>query len=179
MHERPKEWGQKAVLFRRGTARFSPRGKPTRLNDPQGVRFNFPRIELEGRGWTTTPDDFCVAVRPPDADNLAVAWSALVGSPVRAGIYDQGIADVVWFLCLYREGISLPLAFFSDSFPRQCGAHVKGRTVNYRRHYRHDGRRWEWQGDVGRQLQTCDSADGEFVHALNVTACRSISGIRF
>jgi hypothetical protein len=147
-------------------------GAPTRLHDPPGVRFNFAHIELDGPGWTTTLDDFCVAVRTPDADNLAVQWTAQVGSPVRAGLYDQGIADVIWFLCLYRRGIALPLAYFSDSFPRQCGAHVEGRLVNYRRHNGRDGRRWEWEGDIVWQLQTCDSAVGEFVHALNVTQCR-------
>jgi hypothetical protein len=147
-------------------------GAPTRLNDPPGVRFDFEHIELGGPGWTTTLDDFCVAVRTIDADNLAVTWSAHVESPVRARLYDEGHADVVWFLCLYRQGIALPLAYFSDSFPRQCGEHVEGRPMNYRRHNGHDGRRWEWQGDIAWQLQMCDSAAGKFVHALNALECQ-------
>jgi len=108
-------------------------GTPTRLNTPPGVCFDFARMQLAGPGWATTLNDFRVAVRVPDEDTLAVAWSAQVESPVRAGLYDDGVADVIWFLCLYHQGIALPLAYFSDSFPRQCGAHLEGRTVNYHR----------------------------------------------
>jgi hypothetical protein len=147
-------------------------GTPARLNGPPGVRFNFARILLAGPGWVTTLDDFCVSVRIPDADSLAVVWSAQVESSVRAGLYDEGVADVMWFLCLYRGGIPLPLAYFSDSFPRRCGAHFEGRPVTYRRYNGNNGRCWEWQDDVSMQLQTCDRAAGRFVYALNVTECR-------
>jgi hypothetical protein len=146
-------------------------GTPTRLNDPPGVCFDFARIQLAGHGWATTLDDFCVAVRIPDADSLTVLWSAQVESPVRAGLYDEGVADVIWFLCLYHQGIALPLAYFSDSFPRQCGAHLAGRPVNYHRRNGSNGGRWEWQDDVLTQLQKCDRAAGKFVYALDVTKC--------
>jgi hypothetical protein len=51
-------------------------GTPTRLNDPPGVRFDFARIQLAGPGWATILNNFSVAVRVPDADTLAVVWSA-------------------------------------------------------------------------------------------------------
>jgi hypothetical protein len=147
-------------------------GTPTRLNDPPGVCFDFARIQLAGPGWATTLDDFCVAVRIPDVNSLTVVWSAQVKSPVRAGLYDEGVADVIWFLCLYHQGIALPLAYFSDSFPRQCGGHLEGRPVSYHRHNGNNGGRWEWQDDLPTQLQICDRAVGKFVYALDVTECR-------
>lgn len=144
---------------------------PTRLRDPPGVRFDFARIQLAGPGWVTTLDDFSVAIYLPNADTLSMVWKVHVESPVRAGLYDVGVADVIWFLCLYDQGIALPLAYFSDSFPRQCGAHLEGRPVNYQRHNENNGGHWEWQDDLQAQLQTCDRASGKFVYALDVTEC--------
>jgi hypothetical protein len=147
-------------------------GPPIGLHNPTGVLFNFASIELTGRDWTTTLQDFRVEIRSSDLDSLDVAWSALVRSPVRADLYNESVADVVWFLCLYRGGLPLQLAYFSDSFPRRCGTHVEGRRVGYSRDDGHNGRRWEWGADIVRQLQVCDSAVGKFVHALNAAPCR-------
>jgi hypothetical protein len=147
-------------------------GPPIRRSGPTGVLFKFGRIALAGNRWTTTLQDFQVEIRSSDPDSLEVAWSALVRSPVRADLYNESVADVIWFLCLYRDGLPLPLAYFSDSFPRRCGTHVEGRRVGYSRDDGHNGRRWEWGADILRQLQECYSAAGKFVYALNATPCR-------
>lgn len=152
--------------------RFSFLDQPIRQNDPTGIVFNFAPFELTGHHWVTTLENFRVEIRASDPASVEVEWSALVCSPVSADRYNESVADVVWFLCLCCDGVPLPLAYFSDSFPRRCGTHVEGRCVVYTRDDRQDGWAWESGADIVRQLEVCNGALGKFVHALTATPCQ-------